>query len=276
MPNGNSAFCCYACRSLDRDDPAAPRCRRYAEPLENPAAVICRSFALPDDHGPLSAQARSLLRTLPHGVLVSSTGHLESDFAPVRPFRRKNVEDRLVDDVHDALVASLPVTFTVRRGANLYYEIVVDEALRITADPRKPVRGQSAFQSDLCVFERGAEGVELPRVVLEFKTDLTTHDVLTYSAKAARHRTVYPYLRYGVVLAKPAVVPRRFFTHNDALDFCIAVGGGVPEQVVALVQDELAASQRMQALVFGGTGAALVRRTWHDGPLPAPASTTGA
>jgi hypothetical protein len=268
MPNGNSAFCCYSCRSLDRTDPAASRCRRYGEPLENPAAVLCRSFALPDGHGPLPRTASAILRALPHGVLVCSTGHDATDFTPVRPFKRKNVEDRLVDDVHDALGVALPDRFVVRRAANLYYEILVDEALRITADPRKPVRGQSAFQTDLCIFERGADGVELPRVVLEFKGDLTTHDVLTYSAKAARHRTVYPYLRYGIVLARPSSVPRRFFTHNDALDFCVAVGDGVPEQVVALVHDELEASQRMQALVFRGTGAALVRRSWADAPLP--------
>ena len=32
---------------------------------------------------------------------------------------------------------------------------------------------------------------------MEFKQGLSTHDVLTYSAKATRHKQVYPYLRYG-------------------------------------------------------------------------------
>ena len=272
MPNGNAAFCCYSCKSLEGGDASGggARCRRYAEPLENPAVVICRSFALQDGPSALPPYTRALLRTLPHGLLLSSTGHEETDFKTVRAFKRKAVEDRWVDDAHDALEATLPAPFVVKRGASLFYEIVVDESLRITADLHKPVRGQSAFQTDLCVFECVANGAELPRVVLEFKTDLTTHDVLTYSAKAARHRSVYPYLRYGLVLARPTTVPRRFFTHNDALDFCMALGGAEPKQVVALVQEELAVSQRMQALVFRGTTDPLVRRTWVAGPLATP------
>jgi len=273
MPNGNAAFCCYSCKSLEGGDASdsGARCRRYAEPLENPAVVICRSFTLRDGPPALNPRARAWLRGLPHGVLLSSTGHVETDCTTVRAFKRKSVEDRWVDDAHDALETALPAPFVVKRGASLFYEIVVDESLRIAADMRKPVRGQSAFQTDLCVFERMENGAELPRVVLEFKTDLTTHDVLTYSAKAARHRSVYPYLRYGLALARPATVPRRFFTHNDALDFCVALGGAKPEQVVALVVEELAMSQRMQALVFrrtaGADGEPLVRRTWVAGPL---------
>ena len=53
------------------------------------------------------------------------------------------------------------------------------------------------------------------------------------------------------------------------LDLCIALGGAVPEQMVALVHEELTLSQRMQVLVFRGTAAPLVRRTWVAGPLAA-------
>jgi hypothetical protein len=48
---------------------------------------------------------------------------------------------------------------------------------------------------------------------------MTTHDVLTYSAKARKHKQVYPYLRYGFVVPEVEFVPRRFFIHNDALDY---------------------------------------------------------
>lgn len=44
---------------------------------------------------------------------------------------------------------------------------------------RKPRRGASAFQTDLCVFEDKSEEVTIPRVVIEFKTHISTHDVLT-------------------------------------------------------------------------------------------------
>ena len=37
----------------------------------------------------------------------------------------------------------------------------------------------------------GPRPVKIPRVVMEFKQGLSTHDVLTYSAKATRHKQVY-------------------------------------------------------------------------------------
>jgi len=45
------------------------------------------------------------------------------------------------------------------------------------------------------------------------------------------------------------------------LDFWIALGGAVLEQMVARVHEEFTLSQRMQVLVFRGTAAPLVRRT---------------
>ena len=60
-------------------------------------------------------------------------------------------------------------------------------------------------------------------MVLEFKNKVTPHDVLIYSAKARRHKQVYPYLRYGFVASEELYVPRRFFMHNDALDFFAAL-----------------------------------------------------
>ena len=131
MPDGNGAFCCFSCRSIERGPVTGggDRCRRYGEPLENPAAVICRSFALRQP-AVFGSHERSILRTLPHGVLVASTGHAATDFVPVRAFKRKTVEDRWVDDAYDALEAALPAPFFVRRGANLLYEIVLDETVK--------------------------------------------------------------------------------------------------------------------------------------------------
>ena len=88
--------------------------------------------------------------------------------------------------------------FRVVRGAPLLYEIRVNNNLEVVSQEqvRKPKRGTSAFQTDLCIFEDKTPEVSIPRVVIEFKTGITTHDVLTYSAKAVRHKKIYPYLRY--------------------------------------------------------------------------------
>ena len=88
---------------------------------------------------------------------------------------------------------------SIERGKALLYQVTVNNHLKVTVEPRKPKRGQSAFQTDLCVFEEvevleDHERIKVPRVVMEFKWGLSTHDVLIYSAKATRHKQVYPYL----------------------------------------------------------------------------------
>lgn len=261
MPNGNAALCCTSCEHFARDDESM--CRRFGESIEKPAGSLCRDFSPLGGHG-VGREAAALLRQLGHGVLVHSTGDKQTDLAPQRTFRRRNVEDRLVGDVLESLKEYLPPMFEAERGANLYYEILVDENLEVRAQPRDPRRGQSAFQTDLCVFDVSTQGVRLPRVVLEVKSDLTTHDILTYSAKAAKHKSVYPYLRYGFVLTRPSTVPRRFFKHNDALDFCIAIGDVGPDVVRLLVEEELASSVQLQQLLFHGTDAQVVRRGWME------------
>lgn len=49
------------------------------------------------------------------------------------------------------------------------------------------------YETDIPVFDRFAEGSWIPRVVIECKLkDITTHDAITYGAKAATHRAVHP------------------------------------------------------------------------------------
>jgi hypothetical protein len=78
------------------------------------------------------------------------------------------------------------------------------------------------------VFERASSQVQPPRVVLEFKTRITTHDVITYGAKSRKHKQVYPWLRYGIVASGETAAPRRFFIHNEGLAFFFALAGTGP------------------------------------------------
>jgi hypothetical protein len=113
----------------------------------------------------------------------------------------------------------------VERGAPLLCEVTVDNYLSLSVDVKHPTRGISAYQADLCVFETKSADVAITRVVLKFKPRITTHGILTYSAKATKHKQVYPYLRYGLVASSEAAVSRRLFTHNESLDFCACVSG---------------------------------------------------
>jgi len=172
-------------------------------------------------------------------------------------------ESEFVEVALAAIERAISPPLSVRRGEALLYQVTVDNKLALTVDPRRPVRGRSAFETDLAVFEEKTEGVLLPRVVVEVKMRITTHDVLTYSAKARKHKQVYPYLRYGIVASGEAAFPGRVFTHNEALDFFAAWEGHSGERldraIAELIGAEVAASRRLEAIGFGGLRTRLFR-----------------
>ncbi len=82
-----------------------------------------------------------------------------------------------------------------------------------------PVTQPIAYQTDILITEGDGSGW-IPRIVIEAKIgNVTTHDAITYSQKAANHKAVHPYLRYGIILgawedlrpAWPSVPARRTF-----------------------------------------------------------------
>jgi hypothetical protein len=145
----------------------------------------------------------------------------------------------------------------VARGAPLLYEITVNNSLEVMKQEqvRNPKRGASAFQTDLCIFEDKTPEISIPRVVIEFKTTITTHDVLTYSMKAIKHKQIYPYLRYGVLASSEKVVPGRVFKHNEGLDFFASVAGLGDAELKAflasLLESEIASSRCLEDIAFG-------------------------
>lgn len=153
----------------------------------------------------------------------------------------------------------------VARGAPLLYEITVNNNLEVMKQEqvRNPKRGASAFQTDLCIFEDRTTEISIPRVVIEFKTKITTHDVLTYSTKAIKHKQIYPYLRYGVLASSERKVPGRVFKHNEGLDFVASVAGlGDVELrafLASLFESEIASSKRLEDIAFGKISTRLFR-----------------
>ncbi len=144
----------------------------------------------------------------------------------------------------------------VRRKANLFYELFLNRKLELAVpDTKLPKRGSSAFQTDICIFEL-LDDVEFPRIAIEFKEGITTHDILTYSAKAGRHKQVYPCLRYGLLSGATDSIPSRFFIHNEHLDFFIAAKHYKTESALRpfakrLVEKELEISSTLEQLHFG-------------------------
>jgi len=167
-----------------------------------------------------------------------------------------STESQFVGVALEVAKAVLKPPLLIERSRPLLYELKVSDMLEVMqpAQVKKPRRGSSAFETDLCVFEEVAEGVHIPRVVIEFKTGITTHDILTYSAKAERHKRIYPYLRYGMLASGEKAIPSRAFTHNESLDFFFAVQDLNMDQFSAeftsLLAAEVQASRLLQAITY--------------------------
>ena len=138
--------------------------------------------------------------------------------------------------------------YEVTTKESLIYRVIVDEDGEFfPRNTEKPIRGKLAFQTDLLV-KKG----KLPLVVCELKYKkgggFTTHDILTYSTKAKRHKEIYPYLRYGFIAGNTQTLSNKFFTHNTAFDFALAIEGfnkESKEEFVCLVKDQVSYGEKL-------------------------------
>ena len=80
------------------------------------------------------------------------------------------------------------------------------------------------FETDLLVYEK-TDGLIKPRIIIEMKlSSVTTHDAIIYSYKAQNHKTITPFLRYGIIIGsrKHYPLPGRLFRHGINFDFMIS------------------------------------------------------
>jgi hypothetical protein len=82
------------------------------------------------------------------------------------------------------------------------------------------------------------------------------YDALRYSAKAATHKHVHPYLRYGILLGEREhyAIPVRLVKHGAYFDFMIAWRAAEPttnewRAFVTLLSEEISASRAMLELL---------------------------
>ena len=90
--------------------------------------------------------------------------------------------------------------------------------------------------------------------LFEVKLTINTHAVITYSQKAADHRTVSPYLRYGMLAVGFATLPGRLLRHGSYFDFMVRCGTTLPDSelraLADLVHQEVEASRRLEAILY--------------------------
>jgi hypothetical protein len=127
---------------------------------------------------------------------------------------------------------------------------------------------QIQYETDLIVreFVDPIANQWIPRVVVEAKVfSITTHAAITYSQKAHTHKTVHPYLRYGIMLGRREhyPLPGRLFRHGSYFDFMISFVEELPSQeeidlFVSLIKDEIRASQDLEKMIYDSRKRALV------------------
>jgi hypothetical protein len=160
--------------------------------------------------------------------------------------------------------------YSVKEKVNLIYWVMIDRNLEYRPkDPKNPGRGirggRYAFQTDIAVGEEKSGGF-LPLVVIEVKyKGFTTHDVLAYSEKALKHKTIYPYVRYGLVNGGEDYIPLKFFVHNVGLDFAVAVkdidNKKERQSLVNIVKEQIEVARNLLDVFEGRKIKAFVART---------------
>lgn len=131
------------------------------------------------------------------------------------------------------------------------------------------------YETDLIITERLNATEWVPRVVIEAKINsVSTHDAITYSQKAAAHKTVHPYLRYGIILGHRLhyPLPGRLYRHGAHFDFMQSWVDFEPtpdelETLRALIVDEVRASRTLGEMIFGSRSPHRKRYTVLHRPL---------
>jgi len=154
-------------------------------------------------------------------------------------------ETEFRQELKEKLEEKLGNNYGIKQNKNLIYKVIVNKNLQYEPnDPRTPTRGDYAFQTDLLIEKKESS---LPLVVIEIKYEgFSTHDVLTYSTKALKHKEIYPYIRYGLVVGKKDKIDSKFFTHNVGFDFAVAlekIDNANLERLSSIIQKQLESAE---------------------------------
>jgi hypothetical protein len=137
-------------------------------------------------------------------------------------------------------------------------QLKIPYGYEIRAYREEPEAEAISFATDFSVIEELPDGSWKPRVVVEAKVDsITTHDAITYSRKAADHESVFPYLRYGIMLGnrRHYPLPGRLYRHGTQFDFMISFKEHEPnpkelEAFRAILFEEVEASRALENMIY--------------------------
>jgi hypothetical protein len=155
--------------------------------------------------------------------------------------------DEFVEKIKEFLSEKLG-RYTITSKEQLPYKVIINNGEYFPKDPAIPKKGSYSFETDLLVKEDN-----IPLVVIEVKyNQLTTHNIITYSSKALMHKSIYPYLRYGLLIGRKEHVPTRFFTHNIGFDFVFAMIEFEKNLLLhSIIEDQIKNAKELRELLKG-------------------------
>ena len=122
------------------------------------------------------------------------------------------------------------------------------------------INDYNRYKIDILIQQK-IKSKRIPRVAIELKyNDITTHDLITYSHKLNQHKLLFPYLRYGVIIANKNNLTQKIFKHGKNFDFIFAFS--IKEEnnkeennkqlpiLLSLINDEIKYSEKLEKHLF--------------------------
>jgi hypothetical protein len=145
------------------------------------------------------------------------------------------------------------ISVRVGTGAELGYKYKTFELEEKGASKNRAIE----YQTDLLLYDQLDPRRWIPRVVIECALgEVTSDDILVFSAQAARHKHAQTYLRCGVLIGSknlfsiPAI---KMFRHGDRFDFMARWSDGKPSEAewalfAETLKEEVQRSRTIQEL----------------------------
>jgi hypothetical protein len=160
-----------------------------------------------------------------------------------------------VDLIADAVNSELTCS---NESLKVRTQVKISYGYEIRAYGEEPETEAISFATDFIVVEDNLDGSWKPRMVVEAKIgSVTTHDAITYSHKAANHKAVSPYLRYGILLGNRGhyPLPGRLYRHGTQFDFMISFRKHEPrpKEIGAfrnVLLEEVRASRSLENMIY--------------------------
>jgi len=121
--------------------------------------------------------------------------------------------------------------------------------------PHRPLN--TSFETDILIYEQNVDFIK-PRIIIETKLKrVTTHDAIVYSYKAQHHKTITPFIRYGIIIGdrRHHPLPGRLFRHGMNFDFMMSFKKeeiDKDEKMVLkeLIEKELYYSNQIEEMIY--------------------------